>query len=287
MNQLNFIMLCGLPGSGKSTYAEKLAASGYTVISSDAIRYELFGDENDQSNNGLVFATMRRCMLECFDHGQNVVFDATNINRKDRKETLKVIPSYVRKICHIIWAPFDLCVEQDNHRARTVGPDVIMRIAKKFQMPYYDEGFDVITIVRPEDFHSVKYFLDIDEQTAIPHNNPHHTLSIKDHCVMAGELAREMKVSDTIELAARIHDFGKPFVKAFCNYKGEPTTDAHYYNHENVGAWIACGITRNLDACWLVGAHMVSFNNEKYYRSLPPYMRKQIDQLNEIDKKAH
>lgn len=287
MNQLNFIMLCGLPGSGKSTYAQKLTASGYAVVSSDTIRYELFGDENDQSNNGLVFYTMRQRMLECFERGQNVVFDATNINRKDRKETLKVIPPYVRKICHIIWAPLDLCIERDKCRTRMVGPDAIMRIAKKFQVPYYDEGLDVITIVRPEGFHSVQYFLVIDEQTVIPHNNPHHTLNIKDHCVTTGAFAREMKFSPTIELAARIHDFGKPFVKAFCNHKGEPTTEAHYYNHENVGAWIACGITRNLDACWLVGVHMAPFNNEKYYRSLPSYMRAQIEKLNEIDKKAH
>lgn len=287
MNQLNFIMLCGLPGSGKSTYAERLASAGYAVISSDATRYELFGDENDQLNNGLVFHTMRQRMLECFDRGENVVFDATNINRKGRKETFKAIPSYVRKICHIIWAPLDRCIEQDGHRARTVGPDVIMRMAKRFQMPYFDEGLDVITIVRPENFHSVQYFLDMDEQTAIPHNNSHHLLGIKEHCVKAGSLARQKKFSDTIEFAARIHDFGKPFVKAFCNHRGESTTEAHYYGHENVGAWIACGITRNLDVCWLVGAHMAPFNNEKYYRSLPSYMKEQIDKLHEIDKEAH
>ena len=46
------IILCGLPGCGKSTYAENYKAvddaifEGNTVIhSSDAIRKELFGDE--------------------------------------------------------------------------------------------------------------------------------------------------------------------------------------------------------------------------------------------------
>ena len=33
-----FIMLVGLPGSGKSTCAEKLKKEGYMIHSSDAIR---------------------------------------------------------------------------------------------------------------------------------------------------------------------------------------------------------------------------------------------------------
>lgn len=36
-----FIMLVGLPGSGKSTYAKKLEEEGYRIHSSDAIRKEL------------------------------------------------------------------------------------------------------------------------------------------------------------------------------------------------------------------------------------------------------
>ena len=46
----NMIMMCGLPGSGKSTYAEKLEEEGYIIHSSDKIREEL-GDVNDQSKN--------------------------------------------------------------------------------------------------------------------------------------------------------------------------------------------------------------------------------------------
>lgn len=40
----DFIMLVGLPGSGKSTYAEELKREGYIIHSSDAIREELTGD---------------------------------------------------------------------------------------------------------------------------------------------------------------------------------------------------------------------------------------------------
>ena len=56
------IILCGLPGSGKSFYAENYKAvddafcKDFTVIhSSDAIRAELFGDPSFQGDNAKVF----------------------------------------------------------------------------------------------------------------------------------------------------------------------------------------------------------------------------------------
>ena len=52
------VILCGLPGSGKSYYAEQLCSTCSfledtdTVIhSSDAIRKELFGDAGSQENS--------------------------------------------------------------------------------------------------------------------------------------------------------------------------------------------------------------------------------------------
>ena len=45
-----FVMVVGLPGSGKSTYIEKYYP-GYVIHSSDAIREELSGDVNNQNIN--------------------------------------------------------------------------------------------------------------------------------------------------------------------------------------------------------------------------------------------
>ena len=52
----DLIMLVGVSYSGKSFYAEQLAKqTGAIIVSSDAIRGELWGDENDQRNPAKVF----------------------------------------------------------------------------------------------------------------------------------------------------------------------------------------------------------------------------------------
>ena len=52
-----FIMLVGLPGSGKSTFAKNL---GYNIFSSDELRKELWGDESKQGNNTELFTELHR-----------------------------------------------------------------------------------------------------------------------------------------------------------------------------------------------------------------------------------
>lgn len=42
---------------------------------------------------------------------------------------------------------------------------------------------------------------------------------------------------DILYTAGLIHDCGKPFCKTYKNNKGERTEIAHYYSHENVGAY--------------------------------------------------
>ena len=37
--------------------------------------------------------------------------------------------------------------------------------------------------------------------------------------------------------AASVHDCGKEFTATFHNCKGEETSECHYYNHENAGAY--------------------------------------------------
>ena len=120
MNRPAFIMMVGLPGSGKTTWAEKFTSTfsggSITHISSDSIRGELYGDPNIQGDPSEVFSIMHNRTLIALDRGFNVIYDATNVTRKDRSYILDKLPAYVRTECIIVWAPIETCIERDAKR---------------------------------------------------------------------------------------------------------------------------------------------------------------------------
>ena len=293
MNRPKLILLCGIPGSGKTFYAEKIKDSySYIVhLSSDAIRKELYGDESIQGNPSEVFSLMQNRAIEFLNNGYDVIYDATNITRKDRASIIAKCPKFAQIKCHIIWAPIEICIERDAARERTVGKEVIDRMLKRFQAPYYDEGIDEIEVILPENFNQQKYIDDSMNAMKIPHDNPHHTLDIYNHCESAYEYTVNNDMYDnTLAFAASLHDVGKPYVKSFVNTKGEPSDTAHYYQHQCVGAWMVYGLVVNnirVAVAWLVSTHMAPFLNEKYYKNLPAYLKNSVDLLHEADLAAH
>ena len=285
------ILLCGIPGSGKTTYAEKMKSSYTYHLSSDAIRKELYGDENIQGNPSDIFTLMQDRAIMLLNNGFDVIYDATNITRKDRASIIAKCPKIAQIECHIIWAPIEICIERDAARKRTVGKEVIDRMLKRFQAPYYDEGIDKIKVIFPDGFDIQKYIYDSTESMRISHDNPHHTLNIFDHCESAYKYVVNNDMCDNIiALAASFHDIGKPYVKAFVNANGEPSDTAHYYQHQCVGAWMVYGLIIDeirVDVAWLVSTHMAPFLNEKYYKNLPAYLKNSVDLLHEADLAAH
>lgn len=234
--------MCGIPGSGKSTYADRLAAEeNFIVHSSDKIREEL-GDVNDQSRNEEVFKILHKRIKGDLQNGKNVVFDATNLNRKKRVafvKELKNIPC--KKICVLAATPGEICLAQNQSRDRQVPVNVLERMIRNFQMPSTHEGFDEV-IVHYEKEEWKEYYGDIDTYVEslrdFDQENPHHVLSLGDHMFAAERFLLEKGIfCKDVTFAAFSHDIGKPVTKAFINGKGEQTIEAHYFNHHNVGAY--------------------------------------------------
>jgi predicted kinase len=290
MNRPTLILLCGIPGSGKTTYTKKyIEEHDNTIhISSDEIRKELWGDEATQGDNNAVFALMQARTIEALNNGQSVVYDATNITRKDRAGIIGACPKFVKIECHIVWASIETCIERDATRKRNVGKEVIDRMLKRFQAPYYDEGIHEIKVVRPVNFDYIQYFKNIYDSMKIPHDNPHHALNIYDHCEAAQRYVYRQDDTGLVYIAAMMHDIGKPYVKAFVDSKGNTCETAHYYQHQCVGAWLAYGLVGDpVDVAWLVSVHMDPFLNTKYYNKLPAYLKRKVDLLHEADLAAH
>ncbi len=289
MNRPTLIMLCGIPGSGKTTYATKYIEEhpGTVHISSDKTRKELYGNEETQGNPNEVFYLMQSRAVSALNFGDSVIYDATNMTRKDRAGIIAACPKFAKIECHIIWAPIETCIERDSARKRTVGKDVIDKMLKRFQAPYYDEGIDEIKIVFPDGFDADEYWDKCFSDMEISHDNPHHTLDILGHCMSATEYALNNKYEFDIVFAALAHDVGKPYVKAFVDSKGNACETAHYYQHQCVGAWISYGLEYSPFCAWLISVHMDPFLNTKYYNKLPTFLKERVDLLHKCDLEAH
>ena len=132
MNRPTFLMMCGLPCSGKSTKAKQLSEEyNANIHSSDAIREELTGDINNQENNTLVFQTLHQRIKDDLRNGVNCIYDACCVRYKERKaflQELKNIPC--EKICILMATPYEICLERSTKRDRKVPEYVIKRMYK-------------------------------------------------------------------------------------------------------------------------------------------------------------
>jgi predicted kinase len=284
-----FKMLVGIPGSGKSTYAKLHINESTKHFSSDAIRKELWGDENCQQEPYKVFNLMHERVLDALKNGYDVIYDATNITRKSRRGIMNLLPAYVKTECVIVWASIEDCIKRDIERTRSVGEEVIMTMLKRFEAPFYDEGFDEIKLYRAESsFDSQEYYASCISDLYIPHDNPHHALGVYEHCQLCGKLLQDKNLPEVVKFAGFHHDIGKPLTKTFINMKGETTEVAHYYGHQAVGAWLSYGFpTATPTLAWLISTHMAPFINQKYYNSLDPLYKNWIDILHNADQAAH
>ena len=239
------IVMCGLPGSGKTSYAEQLALEGnYVIHSSDKIREEL-GDINDQNKNAEVFKILHQRIKNDLQNGKNVIYDATNLSRKKRvsfiRRELKGISCY--KICVLMATPWECCLAQNFARERHVPEEAMNKMYKRFQMPCVQEGFNKVIIHYNKDEWKTYYgdvHTYVNELMNFDQENSHHSSTLGKHMEEARNYvmkSNKFLLFDNIVWAAYSHDIGKPGTKTFVNNKGETTNEAHYYSHHNIGSY--------------------------------------------------
>ena len=102
------ILPIGISGSGKS-YIYNRDYKDCVQVSPDLIREELTGDISNQSKNKEVFKLAFERVDEYLNSGKDVFFDATNVNKSQRKNfTDKYIGSDVTVIYVVLLADVDL-----------------------------------------------------------------------------------------------------------------------------------------------------------------------------------
>ena len=143
----NLIMLIGISGCGKSTYANHLKAD---VVSSDEIRRELFGDEDVQSDPSKVFSVAHKRVADKLSEGKDVIFDATNVTSFARNSILNFCKGIdCCKIAVLFMTEPKKAIEQQKNRSRQVPEEVIYRQYKSLLKDIDDlpSEFDQIVCV--------------------------------------------------------------------------------------------------------------------------------------------
>lgn len=142
-------VMIGISGSGKSTYANGLKTSlDAQVVETDAIRLELTGNAEDQSQNGRVFDVAKKRVSDYLSRGKNTIIDATSLNIKERKDWIDIAKANNAEVrAYFVDTPVDVCKRQNSKRSRKVPEWVIDKQANKLQSPTSVEGFESITIV--------------------------------------------------------------------------------------------------------------------------------------------
>lgn len=297
--------LVGLPACGKSTYAEKLKITygedDTIIVESDAYRERFYGDPAIQGDNNKLFEIIHGDILKHLSEGYNVIFDATNLSRKNRVALLQKVPSNVIKECIVIATSYVKCIERNNLRDRKVPAEVIDRMWKSFQVPTYTEGYDVIDIeydYDKKDYKIEEYLLFADD---FDQKNYHHKLTLGQHSRKVSELLENSSVDEWVRLAGLLHDCGKPMTQVFSDMKGKPSDIAHYYSHENCGAYEAMFYLDRqifragelLDAITLINYHMRPYmaTTEKAKEKLKNIVGEDLYYflmlLHQADKEAH
>jgi 2',3'-cyclic-nucleotide 3'-phosphodiesterase len=155
-------LMCGIPGSGKSTWIAKQMKNDKCIhISRDAVRKSMVGeDANDNqyfSKENAVFNEFVRQINDAISLGYEHIFiDATHINEASRSKILNQL--YVNEnsalILEVFTTPVEECQRRNANRTgfARVPESAIERMHRSFKYPtrgeftYRTYGFERISI---------------------------------------------------------------------------------------------------------------------------------------------
>ena len=312
--ELELVVFVGIPASGKSTMAKQYKEQGYIILSSDELREKTeqeiadgrFVLPSNTNLNSFVFESLKAKAKQLLREGKSIVLDATNLGRKRRMNFLRVaVKTKCHKKCIIFITEPDECYKRNAQRQgyARVPDEAMYKMCCNFECPNYWEGWDEIVPFAQKE----EYAFDMNLLVGFSQDNPYHTLTLDEHMKKTHAIAVENGFSERIQKIALIHDIGKYYTKKFENSKGEKTERAHFYGHENYGAYLylvqSCAgkqLSQDqwktvLDEVCLINCHMRPLTvwrdndraRENDKRTFGTEFYEQIVALNKCDRIAH
>ena len=252
-----FYLMVGLAGSGKSTIAKEIEyaicmsspkydeygrADKVVLISSDDIREEILGDVNDQTQNDKVFSHIHKLIKQAVRDYNHIIVDATNLTIKNRRALLNCLDDKkdYHKIAYIVNTPIEKCKENNSKRDRKVPEYVIDNQAKKFEIPFANEGFNSIFLHHFPAYNcgALKEEVLLNNITSLMdgfnQKNHHHIYDLGTHCRKLHEELSKRTDDKILLCSALVHDIGKLYTGA---PKEDGSGEYSYKQHNNFGAY--------------------------------------------------
>ena len=254
------------------------------LIFSDIIEEKMINNKNVQCTDNIFFKKQE------YNCEKNVIFDLVDMQRKSRKKLLENFSTF-KKIGIFFPQPINILEERNRNKNK--------EIIKAFDPPLYTEGFNEIQIIKPQYYISILNILNI--AFKINQDNPYHNFSIGLHCLNSSiYYSNNEEQNRLLTISLLLHDLGKIYTKTFFNSKGEKTLIAHFYNHEQYGAYLSFlfeelknfSVKEKLDIAALIRYHMLPYNLKteeslkRWEKYLGTELFKQLFIMNKFDKMA-
>lgn len=131
-------VMCGVPGSGKTTYSKQMAEEHNLMrFSFDEMRC-------------FRLAEFMRPALKAIREEKNVILDSTNLRANVRAKILKAVEDIpCKKIAVYMNTPLEECIWRNANREARLEDCIIESTYRSLQPPTLDEGWDEVKEVKP------------------------------------------------------------------------------------------------------------------------------------------
>ena len=141
------ILMCGVPGSGKSSEAEKRSNETVPILSLDDFREKMKISPED--NQGAVVEACEAEALKLLRAKKPFIWDGTNVFRDVRSSLVAMFAKYAAsvRIVYVEAPSWQEMLTRNQERERSVPTAVVTRLAERLDMPSINEAHEVDYVV--------------------------------------------------------------------------------------------------------------------------------------------
>ncbi|HCI78154.1 MAG TPA: hypothetical protein DHW02_00515 [Ktedonobacter sp.] len=141
--QRTLLVLCGIPGSGKSTFArEFIVRQGLqptTIVSSDYCRALICDDETNQQVSRDAFDLFHYIIYKRMQQRRFIIADSTALLANARHRLFEQAVNYQYATCLLVFTVDPtICIQRDRTRQRIVGEAIIRNLQQLLEQALRD-----------------------------------------------------------------------------------------------------------------------------------------------------